>query len=486
LLVEINNCGSNTCENNRKLDEEKKLIDDIPEGALRPFFGSDELSEEEKTSSGISYKEILKQKRMKQNGGAAPATTPAESAPATVETQPEPVAPPPVPEPVVAHVQLAPPQQSSVTSSSDPSKQKLRTFMGMILKHRGGPGFGKGLLKGPEIDRFESLLVEITTMLREEAMESAPTDVPMMTVPPPAPVAVEPAAPSLPADLAQVEGAVACIEGASTMYKNSPQALKPSILPALKAALVAAVDTCSSAAGITEAVDYAAGVPGTIEQIDGVIACIDGAVTMYKNSPANLKKDVVVALRAALVSAVSTCSSVIGDNAAPPATAYQAPPTVEAPAAPAPVAPVLPVVVEAEPEPEPVGNTVAIPTTEPASSAAETTEREDPLASMGPDANSKVLNGIFENIKAASGGGNLGLRSDLTSSEASKLADELVEMRRILMDELDAGISVAGTPAQKAVVVEASSAPADTGSASVSKYQQMLARAKKQKTVQAD
>jgi hypothetical protein len=459
----------------------------IPNEALRPYFDTDEETEEAKSGSGISYKELLKQRRSK-TVGASPSVPPVESAPAAAQSKPEPVAqqlspvapmpvpepvapepvvtqtqpepvlaqpspvaPPTVPEPVVqqAPVELPVPQQTTATSYPDETRQKLRTSMGMLLKHRGGQGFGMGQLKGPEIDSFENILAEVAALLKEEGLEAAPQDVPMMTKP------QAPAPSSSAVDLSQVDSAIACIVGATSMYKNSPPTLKESILVAMRAALVSAVDTCSNAAGIREAADYGITQPGSasIAQIDGVIACIDGAVAMYSNSPDSVKKDVLVALRGALVSAVSTCNNVIGD-AGIPSAAYQAAPAAEVASA-SPHAPAA------------------------TQSVAKTVE-EDFTASIGPDANSKVLEGIYDKIKAASGNGSLGLRSDLTSSEGSVLAGEISTVRSILMQELDAGIP---NPEQ---LPEKASAPSDAGSSSASKYQQMLAKARAEKEALAN
>jgi hypothetical protein len=477
---------------------------------LSSYFESDEETEEAKTRSGISYKELLKQKRSKKVGASLsvppvesapaiaqskpapvaqqlapvaslPVPAPVASEPVVTQTQPEtvlaqplPVAPPPVPEPVAqqAPVEIPAPQQTTATSYPDETRQRLRTSMGMLLKHRGGPGFGRGQLKGPEIDSFENMLQEVTAMLREEGLEAAPQDVLMMTNP------QAPVPSSSAVNLSQVDSAIACIQGATTMYKNSPPTLKESILVALRAALVSAVDTCSNAAGIGEAADYGITHPGSasIAQIDGVVACIDGAVAMYRNSPDSVKKDVLVALRAALVSAVSTCNNVIGD-AAIPSTAYQAPPATEV----ARASPTAPAATQSATQ-SVVGDSLAetpFENPEVVSAPATTEVEEDLTASIGPDANSKVLEGIYNKIRAASGNGSLGLRSDLTSSEGSVLAEEISEVRNILMQELDAGIP---NPEQ---LPEKASALSDDGSSSASKYQQMLAKARAEKEAEA-
>merc|ERR1711937_327937 len=63
--------------------------------------------------------------------------------------------------------------------------------------------------------------------------------------------------------------------------------------------------------------------------------------------------------------------------------------------------------------------------------------------------NNSVLEEIYEKLQSASGEGKLGLRNDLTAEEADELAGDLVEMRNILMEELEVGTegSNAGQPA---------------------------------------
>lgn len=470
---------------------------------------------------------MLKQKRSKEVNTRA-SDTPVESAPTMAQTKPEPAvqqpvpisSPPPVPEqlaqqpiaeaiaagnaaesiqsqlppimsppvsdPAAEHapVEIPPPRQTTVTSHPDETRQTLRTFMGMMLKHRGGPGFGRGQLKGTEIENFENMLGEVTEMLRAESMEAAPQNIPMMTnaqapsasLPHVAPATPSSPTPSAALSLSQVDSAIACLEGATTMYKNSPSSLKESILIALRAALVSAVDTCSQAAGIKEAADYGVAQPGSasIAQVDGAIACIEGALAMYKNSPDSVKKDVLVAFRAALVSAVSTCDNVIGD-AAIPSTVQQAPLTA--------VAPVLTdtftqLATETQLEQFPAETSVGIHASPSAPAAVGAEEEVEIPASMEPDANSKALEAIYNKLKSASGNGSLGLRSDLTSGEAAALIADISEMRSVLLQELEEGIP-APEPLQ-----EESNRASEAGS-SVSKYQEMLAKAKAQKEGEA-
>jgi hypothetical protein len=208
------------------------------------------------------------------------------------------------------------------------------------------------------------------------------------------------------------------------MYKNSPASIQESVLATLRVALVSAVDICNTALASQPAPSIAASPDARIE---GTIACIEGVIAMYKNSPPQLKESMLTTLRAALISAVETCNIVIGDSSSPP-------------------------------PPPPVAPTVDV----------SPTQVSQPPQAMATDPNSKALEEIYEKVKAASGDGNLGLRSDLTAAEATDLADQLVDMRSILMEELDSGI-----PEPVAVVSQESSAS--------SRYQEMLAKARSEK-----
>mmetsp|Transcript_15246 Transcript_15246/g.24705 ORF Transcript_15246/g.24705 Transcript_15246/m.24705 type:complete len:679 (-) Transcript_15246:110-2146(-) len=510
-------------------EKEQSLIDTIPDEMLAPYFDSGEPSEEEKAKSGPSYrKKLMERKQTKQATGvtSGPSTssaihepTPqpvieqavAEISPPSVDSESEPPMSPSEAQHVISHqatIESPPVPQTSATSSensgSDETRQKLRTLMGMILKHRGGPGFGKGRLKGPEINRFESLLQEVSDLLREEAKMAQPVDKPLTATKPPAtsgsvvePTPIQNANPSPPqttsvavvdpapiqntasspapasvtastSSSGNIDSTIACIEGAITMYKNSPPELQSSVLVTLRAALVSAVDTCNDIL----AAQPPPSIPGNPEgRIDNTIAVIEGAVTMYRNSPPALKESVLVTLRAALISAVETCANVIG----PDQTTASLPRETVSPApAPAPAVEEIP----AAATPETTSTSAAVSTPSPVPTTSNT----------GADPNSKLLEGIYDKVNAASGDGRLGLRSDLTPDEAHELADQLVEMRSTLMQELESGIPdsepvVASQRGTGSVGTQGTKSRQPTGSTSGqgSKYQEMLAKVRAEK-----
>ena len=473
-------------------EKERALIDTIPEEAIRQYLDGKEVTDEEKTSAGISYRQKLMERRQKSLGAqpqtttATPPPPPPPSPPQQVQQQvstPQPQqlqSPPP-----------SPPQSQPVSTpqnaqlSPDESRQKIRTLMGMLLKHRGGPGFGKGRLKGPEIQRFSDLLEEVTGMLRDEAqMGSASSEsvstVPASPVQQQAPVAAAPAepvalvspppavaAPVAAAAPSSVDSMLACIDGAITMYKNSPPQLKGSVLFTLRAALASAVETCDSVSTIPPLPPVPGGSDG---QIDDTIVVIEGAVSMYRNSPPQLQQSVLVTLRAALAAAIDTCDIALGNSPTQVGTASPAAASVPA------VLPTQP----AQPVVAPTSAGVSVQQTQSPSPLPQTQQQQQQGVK---DPNTIVLDKIYDSVQAAHGDGKFGVRADITPEEASELAEQLIEMRTVLMEELDAGIPEPGSAPirNKKQQSSDSSSSAPSPSSSVSKYQQMLAKAKAQK-----
>lgn len=494
-----------------KKEDERSLLDNLPDEVVAPYFQSNNLSEEEKSVSGISYKQRLMERRQKTSGGsstpvsasqveATPIQPPQEQKPETmvletntpppVPSVPEvvpqastkpPLPPPPpppqqkpetvaletntpLPAPLEVEVvpqastkpPLPPPQQQqpptldleetprpfTVTSSNDVRKQNLRTLMGLVLKHRGGPSFGKGRLKGQDVDLFEGLVKEITNMLQDEAkVAQADLPIPTTAIVEENPTVVTESA-SGDAESTNIDSTIACIEGAITMYKNSPPAIRESVLATLRAALISAVDTCNIALAPQPAPPVTASADASI---DSMVVCIEGAATMYKNCPPALKESVLVTLRMALMSAVETCNIILSQGQLTP----------------------------------PVAAVESAPVQQPTASIATTSSQVSPSPiPAGMDDNSKALEKAYEKIESASGNGKLGLRSDLTSSEATELADELVGMGKILMEELDTGIP---DPEPEIDSLEAPDNAVGEESSVTSRYQQMLAKARAEK-----
>lgn len=243
-------------ERKRYMEEQEKLYelvtsddvlpDDIDVGA-GPGAGA-------ATTTGVSYREKLAQKkRAKQGGGAAAEVAPTppikEATPpppppvveARVETVSPPAPavevakdtslpppPPPPPPPPAAEIQEAPPAvkvvelpAATVVEAPDvddvdseeyalESRKQVRAVMGYVLKHRGGRGFGAGRLKfRHDRDGLVQGRDEILKMLRREVGAETTREAP--------PVVVDDA----------LAGHLACVEAAVASYRAGAAGLAP-------------------------------------------------------------------------------------------------------------------------------------------------------------------------------------------------------------------------------------------------------------------
>jgi len=245
-------------------------------------------AEEKKFSTGVSYKERLAEKRNK--GKAKQPESNSQPVASAIEegSQNEPfVIKVPEPEQVanladvpkskfqdeVEPVAQLQPEQPFVMKTPEPinnptevakqsnaepvddetARRAIRTLMGLILKHRGGPGFGAGYLKGPETSRFENTLAEVSDMLRSEI------------VTPTAPMVEE-----------------------SSSTELEPSSLKD--------------DPITSPTR------------GLAFPLEASLECVDAVVRMYQQSSSEQQADLLVPLRDALVSAVTRCNLLIDAN----------------------------------------------------------------------------------------------------------------------------------------------------------------------------
>jgi hypothetical protein len=458
--------------------KEQEMIETAAEEMLE-YAEVDNRPAKPKGYSGVSYKDKISQFKNKKSGGAVapPVAKPVEAvvappapAPVAPPAQAPPVAPPaPAPEPVMQAPPVAAPVAAPPVVAPAPVapesvdvniREGIRALMGMLLKHRGGSGFGPGRLTGGEVNSFDMLATDISAILRDEARNApmveelaaikqmATVQAAQQAAAPAAPAAVQEQSTQPTAD--RVNGMFACMEGAMQMYKHSPPELQEGVLVTLRAALLSAVNTCNDIIAVNEGVNppayqTASSTAGssasqgdrsaqpTSDRINGMFAVMEGAIQMYKFSPPELQESVLVTLRAALLSAVSTCNDIIANNEVANVQAYQT--ATSSTAAPA--------------QEEEIGTWEA-------------------AAPTGSDTNSQVLEQVYNKLKAASGDGKMGLRQGLDPNEASELADGIAEMRSLLVGELDTGIP-------ERTSSEASATPTSQS------YQELLAKARAEK-----
>ena len=511
--------------------KELAMLDTAPEEMINPDFFRP-AAPLDKSDTGISYKEKLQQMRQKKQqkqqqppggtGSAAASTTveaPSSSKPEVVTQQPTQAEPPamvvetppspqkvepvveketPPEEPPVAATTVTPPSppdrsdpshSSSSSVSEETRRRDLRTLMGLLLKHRGGPGFGAGRLRGAEAEQLAQLSNEVLAALRTEAaaapVAAAAAVAPVQTAVPPVSTATttptggggaieQSRAPTG----ERIRSMIACIEGAILMFKNSPPELQGSVLVTLRAALLSAVSTCNDIVGQTENVlggttttsnDSAATPVG--DRVNSMIACIEGAILMFKNSPPELQGSVLVTLRAALLSAINTFNEILAtsdssssssDNVAPN---FGAAVVAAARSTPVQFTDVVPEISQPEQQP-PTAPSMPEP---PAEFSRPHTPQD--ILYNGDDENSEWLESVYEKLKNAVGDGKMGLREDLSPEDAEDLANDISQMRMMLVEELESGIPESSSAA--AAAAKSSSSPSTT-----SKYQEMLAKAR--------
>jgi hypothetical protein len=301
--------------------------------------------------------------------------------------------------------------------------------MGLLLKHRGGPGFGAGRIRGAEKERFVELAEQVIDTLRTETPQQQPQEI-ISPVSAPVPRTATAVTGGIEmkgkATVERMNGMVACLEGAITMYRNSPPELQIGILMTLRAALLSAVSTCNDIVGDNAShLNFMAGggtsrdTPAT-ERIRSMLSCVDGAITMYKNSPPELQQAVLVTLRAALLSAIGTCNEIIASNDSGAFNNSVA--TID------PVASVPTQFTDLTPEKGVVQQDNAM------------AEKQSMPSFSVNDENSQFLESVYQQLQKARGEGKMGLRNDLTPAEAAELAASIRKMRLMLVDELENGI----------------------------------------------
>jgi hypothetical protein len=421
--------------------KEKELLETSEDERLELMDLEEPRMNRDKEYRGISYKEKLQQKK-----GKAPAShvEPLKS----VEEAKTPAAqsfaaPPPVVEPKVDS-STPPPAPAATSPASSPSttageldRSEVRTFMGMLLKHRGGPGFGSGRLQGADVERFEQLSDEIVAKLGQESNTATTGGMTLSTTD---------------SVTAKVDSLIACIDGAIVMYKNSPPELREGVMITLRAALLSGANTLNEIVGSDQMPPSTTSPSSGVDihsRVNSLISVIEGAIQMYRNSPPELRQPVLITFRAALMSAINTLNGIIADNEVKNFESYQ----------------------------ETTGSQAA--TAKPEQFYDVVPQKTETYS--GTDDNLQFLEKVHAKLEAAAGDGKLGLKSGLSAADASELADALAEARGRLVEELDAGIPAAGA----ASTSNQPSTPSESAS-TTSKYQEMLAKARAEKEAKND
>merc|ERR1712151_1118507 len=134
-----------------------------------------------KYSQGLNYREKLKARQSKEQNQVV--DVPPSSPPkieSVVDTPPS-VVEQPTPDPITTSATAA----VMDDDYANESRGKMRLLQGLILKHKGGPGFGAGRLKAPDEKRFIETANDVVSMLKSEVSSSRQT--PIATIVPPSP-----------------------------------------------------------------------------------------------------------------------------------------------------------------------------------------------------------------------------------------------------------------------------------------------------------
>jgi len=150
------------------------------------------------------------------------------------------------PEPINNPTEVAK-QSNAEPVDDETARRTVRTLMGLILKHRGGPGFGAGYLKGPETSRFENTLAEVSDMLRSEiATPTAPmVDESSSTELEPSSLKDDPITSPTRGLAFPLEASLECVDAVVRMYQQSSSEQQADLLIPLRDALASAVTRCN-------------------------------------------------------------------------------------------------------------------------------------------------------------------------------------------------------------------------------------------------
>lgn len=279
----------------------------------------------------------------------------------------------------------APP--SVVSDDEENVRRSIRTLQGLLLKHRGGPGFGAGRLRAPDAQRLEDTLHNVKSILRAEVVGGSPTvGMPEMSSSP--------------------------VPTTTSQTQSRPVATQP--IPALSATTIS-----PPVSAVTPSM--------TNHPLAGSVACVEAVLKMYKESTPAEREAMIVPLREAFMAAASASNKYIAESEL---SAHRA--AMEA----GPVAAFASI----EDNP-PESSIMGFPTSYAVTNPQDGVDAEEAMfvAPTGGETtdDEKKLEDVYNALLRARGdGGKLGLKN-ISGDEANDLADKLVMMRGVLLDELN-------------------------------------------------
>ena len=270
-------------------------------------------------------------------------------------------------------------------------RRSIRTLQGLLLKHRGGPGFGAGRLRAPEAQRLEDTLQNVKSLLRAEVDGTSVT---------------------LPSTSDSVTASVAKVVARPIAAMPPPTQTVPSMSTPARSAIPP-----PAASTVTPSM--------TNDPLAGSVACVEAVLKMYKESTPAEREAMIIPLREAFMAAASASNKYIAESELSAHRAAMEAGSVSAFAS-----------IENNPPSLPI---MGFPTTYDVTNPQETDE--DMIMTSTGDImatnNDKKLEDVYNALLRARGdGGKLGLKN-ISGDEANDLAEKLVMMRGVLLDELN-------------------------------------------------
>jgi len=285
------------------------------------------------------------------------------------------------------------------STEEEEARRKVRTLQGLLLKHRGGPGFGSGRLKAPEAKRLEDTLEEVKGIMRKEVGVMNAAVEPDLFAPPVAPKVESPIVREAPLPAVDRTPAVLTM---ATPETTAPETASPMVKAKLEP-----------------------------DPLAGPVTCLETVLRMYKESASPSEREaLLIPLREALMLAAGESNKVIAEtdlNNHRAALASGPPPVDRVDDMPAGNMMGFPGA-RAVARPDADGTEDALPAEPPLSSGA-------PLSDSN-EAERKLREARDALLDASGSDGRLGLRANLSAEEAVDLAEKVRGVKSVLLDEV--------------------------------------------------
>jgi len=309
--------------------------------------------------------------------------------------------------------------------------------MGLTLKHRGGPGFGSGRLRPNEVERYKDTLQEVLDLLKEEVgISSVKADAQDAVV------EDDEEEESNDSYFKKDETDAMVNEIVNKVLSSEPKALSkptPEVVPSTNPTPTTPTPVAPTTPAVSSTPTPDS--PFATPLLDGALRASERCIGAYRTNP---DEENTLAMRNALLKGASVINAVISQAelaAAKKAKAEEASSSATSTTASAAVEDV-----KTAPSPSDLALERALASESESDSdqKEETVVEEVPVvvetvetATLG---NTETLQKAYDALKATEGDGKFGLKKGISDGELSTVSDLLIDMRKVLMEELDTGI----------------------------------------------